>query len=480
MILQGYLWGILYGVFCLLLALVAYKLGMPKKYTRKLVHILVGFEWLILYHFMGAGLHLLAVCLGFTALLLVSYFAKLLPMISSDGDNSPGTVYYGVAMSAMALCCVFFENMMLPFGIAVFATSLGDGLAGVLGQAITRHNPKIYREKTLIGFLSNLVICFAVALTMSSVFTIGLRWWQCAAIALVAAGVELISTRGLDNIFLPASVFLLSTFLIEFADASSYLIPIILTPYVLAAVNATKALTGAATVAALFLDVTVSVALGNMGFIILFIFLFGSVIIDKFKKKYRRDILKEEVKGSGGRDVMQVLANGGVPFLVAAFYILRNSHLLIVAYVAAVAEAFADTAASGVGIFAPGAFDLFRMKKCKKGMSGGMSWLGTAAALIAAVLVALVAFLFGKITAIELAIAAAAAFIGAIVDSALGSLLQVKYRCPVCGELTEKETHCQVSTSRVSGIPLVDNDVVNAASSASAAIIASIIYLLIV
>lgn len=476
MILQGYLWSVLYGVGCLVLALVAYKLGTPKKYTRKLVHILIGFEWLILNHFMGAGLHLLAVCLGFTALLLVSYCAKLLPMISSEGDNSPGTVYYGVSMSAMALCCVFFENLMAPFGIAVFATSLGDGLAGVAGQAIKRHNPRIYREKTLIGFIVNLVVCFASTFVFSSVLTLGLRWWQCLAVALVAAGVELICKGGLDNIFLPASVFLLTAFFLEYASSANYIIPIILTPYILAAVNKTEALTPGGTVTALVLDVVVSVACGNMGFTILFIFLFGSVLIDKLKKKYRSDILKEEVKGSGGRDIMQVLANGGVPLLIAVFYIFLPSKLLLASYVAAVAEAFADTAASGLGIFARGAFDLFRMRKCQKGMSGGMSWLGTGSSLVAAALISLIAFLFGSIGALEIAIATAAAFLGAVVDSALGSLVQVKYRCEVCGALTEKEIHCQKPTKHHSGIPLVDNDVVNAASSASAAIFAAIFY----
>ena len=93
MILKGYVFSLLYGVLCLALALLAYKHGMPKKYTRKLVHILVGFEWVILYHYMGTGsTHFLAVCLVFTALLALTYRGKLLPMISSEDNNSPGTV----------------------------------------------------------------------------------------------------------------------------------------------------------------------------------------------------------------------------------------------------------------------------------------------------------------------------------------------------------------------------------------------------
>ena len=133
MILKGYIFSLLYGVLCLGLAFLAYKLGMPKKYTRKLVHVLVGFEWVILYHYMGTGSwHFLAVCLAFTALLAFTYRGRLLPMISSEESNSPGTVYYGAAMSLMAVLCLFRPTLTYYFGIGVFCTSLGDGLAGVV------------------------------------------------------------------------------------------------------------------------------------------------------------------------------------------------------------------------------------------------------------------------------------------------------------------------------------------------------------
>ena len=93
MIIKGYIFSLVYGVICLLLGLFAYKLGVPKKYSRKIVHILVGFEWFILYRYMGTEIHFLIVCLIFTVLLAISYFLKLMPSMSSDSDNAPGTVY---------------------------------------------------------------------------------------------------------------------------------------------------------------------------------------------------------------------------------------------------------------------------------------------------------------------------------------------------------------------------------------------------
>ena len=135
MIFKGYLFSVLYAFLCLGLALLVYKLGAPKKITRKIVHILVGFEWVILYTFFGPGLHFLSVCLLFLVILAIAYRGNLMPMISSDGDNAPGTVYYALAMSIMGTITVFLPEMIIHFGIGVFCTSFGDGLAGLVGQS---------------------------------------------------------------------------------------------------------------------------------------------------------------------------------------------------------------------------------------------------------------------------------------------------------------------------------------------------------
>ena len=94
MILKGYLFSVLYAILCLGLGFLCYKLRCPRSVTRKIVHILVGFEWIILYHFFGGGIHFLLVCLLFLAILVIAHIKKLLPMIHSDGDNSPGTVRF--------------------------------------------------------------------------------------------------------------------------------------------------------------------------------------------------------------------------------------------------------------------------------------------------------------------------------------------------------------------------------------------------
>lgn len=468
MILWGYLSSIGYGVACLVLSLVLYKLGIAQKYTRKVVHILVGFEWVFLYHFFGSGIHFLIVCLAFLALLVLVYKKSLMPMISSEGDNAPGTVYYAVAMSAVALVGCFVPEIMLPFGIGIFCTSVGDGFAGLIGQLVTKHNPKIYGNKTLFGTLANFVFSFLSATVMSLVFDMGLTVWQSLAIALLSASLELIVVKGLDNIAITWAVTALAYAFMYNPEINQYIIPILCTPPIIMFAISKKALTPAGVVTAIGVDAVISATLGNFGFILLMTFFCVAVLIDKIKKRIDPNGNGEELKGDC-RDHMQVIVNALIPSLAAVLFWFSRDYVYIVAFVASLSEALADSAASGVGSFARRTYDPFRLKVTKKGLSGGMSVIGTLASLCGAALVSAVALAFGAVGIKAMLIAVLAAFCGAIFDSFLGSVFQVKYKCTVCSELTEKHKHCGVSTVRSRGLTLIDNDVVNLLSSLFAA-----------
>jgi len=331
MILKGYLFGVLYAFLCIGISLLAYKLGMPKKYTRKLVHIFVGFEWVILSHYHGASFHFLIVCLFFLVVLALSHFLKLMPMMSSDSENAPGTVYYAVAMSIMAVICLFEPRMLLPFGIGVFCTSFGDGLAGVVGQLITKGNPKVYGDKTLFGMIANLIFSLGSALLLSHFYSMGLNFWQCLLIALLSVGLEVITGFGFDNITTTLGTAFLAYAFMYIPAVDNLIVPIILTPVVIAAVNSRKILTRSALFAAIVLDIVVSLTLGNFGFVLLLSFLALSVIADKIKKLRKKD---DDItaRSSEMRDIIQVLANGLVPGIFALMFSITLDNIFIVGY----------------------------------------------------------------------------------------------------------------------------------------------------
>ena len=483
MILKGYIFSILYAVLCVLGALVLYKLGVPKKYTRKFVHILVGFEWVILYVFMGAGSpHFLAVCLICLLALTLEYKLKFVPAMSSDGDNAPGTVYYAVAMSIMATAMLFLPDMIYAFGIGVFCTSIGDGMAGVIGQAITKHNPRIYGTKSLFGTLANFLICFAVPFVFDIIFDLDLSVWECLAIAAFAVEIELFCGLGLDNIVLTLGSAALAYAFSSLPWINNYIVPILLTPLIIAFAYKKQALTLGGIFAAIFLDIAISVSLGNFGFLTLLTFFLGSIVVDKFKKWYKKTKQNDETsheKRGECRDAVQVFSNGLVACIAAILYLNTHNRLFLIAFVASLSEAFADTVASGVGVAAKRVFDPFRFEKCDHGISGGMSLVGTLSSLLASLLVALVPLAFGKINLVELAIITGAGFLGAVFDSFLGSIFQIKYKCPICSRIIEREEHCGAKSEKYRGFTPVTNDVVNFLSTVFAAVIATAIFTLI-
>ncbi len=468
MVLYGYIFAALYGGLCLALGLVAYKLGMNKKYTRKLVHILVGMEWVILYHCMGKTIHFLVVCLAFTALLLVSHLRHLMPMISSEGENSSGTVYYGVSMSIMALCAYFVPELMLPFGAAVMITSFGDGFSGVVGQLITKKNPRICGNKTLYGTLAGLVASFLSLYIFSRVYSVPLKIHQMLAVAVLAVLLELITRSGLDNISVPLASFLFIYAFLYFPPITQYLCPILLTPVVIWLAGEKKVLTRGGILCALILDTVISVILGNRGFLALLAFLILGVVSDKIKNAGKK-------KKSECRTYFQVFANAAPAAACAVCYAIYPHVALLVGFFAAMGEALSDTMASGIGARDKHVFDPFRMKKCEVGMSGGMSFLGTAAALLGAFLMMLLGYAFTGGAVLPFVLGGIAAFLGCILDSLLGSLVQIKYRCAVCGALVEREVHCGKPAKRVRGFSAFDNDTVNFTSALFAAILAIVL-----
>jgi uncharacterized membrane protein len=50
---------------------------------------------------------------------------------------------------------------------------------------------------------------------------------------------------------------------------------------------------------------------------------------------------------------------------------------------------------------------------------------------------------------------------GSFVDSLLGATIQAKYRCEVCGKMTERTIHCGSPAHLIGGMRRMDNDAVN-------------------
>ena len=248
--------------------------------------------------------------------------------------------------------------------------------------------------------------------------------------------------------------------LINFQGSENYILPILLTPIMIVFARDKKALTIDGIIAAILVDIIISITLGNVGFLLLLTFFLGGIITDKIKKEYKKTKQKGNSR-SECRDSLQVISNSGIATVCSLLYFLTSEKVFLIAFVAAIGEALADTAASGIGVLSGKAFDPFRMKECPVGISGGMSILGTFSSLMGVTLIALIAFAFGNFSIIDALFAIVCGFLGAVFDSFLGSLLQIKYKCNICGRIVEREEHCGEKTIKYSGFSVVTNDTVN-------------------
>ena len=188
---------------------------------------------------------------------------------------------------------------------------------------------------------------------------------------------------------------------------------------------------------------------------------------------------KKNRHSDGARGIYQVACNGLVGALLLAVYGITKHPALLVGYYAAIAEMLSDTLASDVGTLFPGdPVDILRLRRVPKGRSGGVSLAGTLASLGGCLLAFLLALPSG-IGAVAAGIAAGAAFCGMLADSVLGSLLQEKFRCAVCGRYTEKPHHCQTAATHTSGVPGIRNSEVNLICNLLAAGLAALVFSLV-
>lgn len=464
MIIKGYLFSLIYGLLCIGVSTLVHQLGVQTKYTRKITHILVGFEWVILQHYFSSSIHFVIVCLVFTAIVLIIKILKLAPSLYSNGENSNGTVYYCLAMTTMSIITCIFPQMMIPFGIGVFCTSMGDGFAGVFGN-ITKYNTNVYGKKSILGSLACLIFCFVSIIILRAVYEINISIACAFLIALFATMLELFAKNGIDNVTVTLGTSFLSYFLINFTTHTlHYIVPIIFTLPIVVFVREKKALTTRGILTALALDILSSMAFGNLGFIILVAFFGGSLIADKIKNNSENR--REE------RTAIQVLANGSLGMFFSLAQLIFPSEIWIVAYASVFAEALADTVASGVGSRSSNVYDIFKIKKVDPGISGGMSAMGTVSALVASTIMATIALISPDVGKFEFFVILIAGFLGSVFDSLLGSFIQGKFKCLVCGKMTEEKIHCSMVTEKISGFAWINNSAVNLFSTIFSALVA--------
>lgn len=217
--------------------------------------------------------------------------------------------------------------------------------------------------------------------------------------------------------------------------------------------------------------------------VLLVAFFVSSSALSHFKES-RKESLAEKFSKGHQRDLAQTLANGGAGALFALANFLWPHPLWWVAFVGALATVTADTWATEVGVLSKSQPRLITTgETVEVGTSGGITLMGTLAALGGAALIGLVAALFEATNRPMLALVSlVAGLAGSFADSLMGATIQAIYFCDSCGKETERHpTHtCGTDTRPLRGWRWLDNDWVNFISSVAGAALAAGSYWLLV
>jgi uncharacterized protein (TIGR00297 family) len=215
--------------------------------------------------------------------------------------------------------------------------------------------------------------------------------------------------------------------------------------------------------------------------LLLIAFFVTASALSHYRRRQKEAVAEKFSKGER-RDLGQTLANGGLAALLSlALYAVPGAAPWLAAIVGALAAVNADTWATELGVLSRVPPRLITtLRAVEPGTSGGVSLLGTGAALAGGVLIGALAALlphWGYAAGGLLLAGSLGGLAGSLFDSLLGATVQSIYYCDTCRKETERVVHtCGTRTRRLRGWAWLDNDWVNFIASAAGAAAGTLVY----
>lgn len=489
---------VILGVSDLILRL----LKIHPHHTRRFVHILVGCLVCAAPFIFESRIPVLTVTLIFTVANILAIRFKLIKSIHETDRISYGTVYFPV--SFFILVFWFWDKDPAILLTSMLIMAFADPVASWVGES--RKKPLTFKilseKKSLQGSTAMFITAFIVAVLAMKIFRSmfdepAVSWGTALVFgfftAIYSAGAETISHRGTDNLMVPIGA---GVILDAFYNGSSELqLQLMLwmgiTVIIAYVAYKTRMLSLSGAMGAWLLG-TVVFGLGGPEWLLpVAVFFVFSSLLTKIGKKHKKK-LQTIFEKTGKRDIYQVFANGGVAMIATMCWhffepVWPDSELLwYMIFLSAIAAATADTWGTEIGAFSRREpRSILDFKKVPMGTSGGLSLIGTAAAVAGALIIALTGkyslqffaglhfpmYLVGLITV--------AGFAGALVDSVMGATLQAQYRCPACHKVTEKTVHCGIDNiPLIRGKKWINNDLVNFTNTLSGGLLGGLFYVI--
>lgn len=451
------------------------KTKIDKTVCRKLTHIISALVWVICWFFFGCSFHwVLLNGLGTVALGVVVFGNKMKAYERDDAKKSYGLFFFGLVTFVVA--CITFTVYMLAgeeiglklyyfAGIAYYCLALGDGLAPIVVKLFKKHNLELCENRSLVGTLTVFIVSFLTVWEFTAIFNIKMDLLFMVSVASLTCIAEFYGVKGIDNILIDLLVF---GYLVLYAFnlvGTVFTVVIAISPVLTCLVYLSKSLSFTGGLSTVVMFYTIGYVSGEDFTPIVFVtvmFLLASAFAIVSKKVKERREGKENEKHT--RTGVQVMAVGLVATLSLIAYFITKFTVFNLLYYVCITEQFADSVASDIGCLTKGKnLNIIGFKPVEKGISGGVSVLGTILALVSSFMLMVIPFAIriAQMSTLCYVLASIIAFVGSVMDSVLGSLFQALYKCRVCGTHTESDCHCGEEAELVKGFPIIKNVTVN-------------------
>ena len=438
-------------------AFIISKIFRNNEISRNIIHICAGIGWILYKILFPASVH--PIIISFTFVLLTVITQKLKISFIERSDGSLGTVYYTISMLIMSI--LGYENSVLfdIFGLVIVCLACGDASANIVGSRFGKN--KIYKRKSIQGTAACFVSSLFVMNVLKCFFEIEISLPAMVILAVFCAITELFS-GSYDNVLIPLVLYILSCILVYNGINIRFWISVgvAITMFIFAI--GLKLLNISASYM-LFCMIFILYYLGGWrSFVSLLSIFIVIIVIEKCLSKRSDEIFFSINKEHGVRNERQLISNCLIAIVSIALYGITNNQIFIVAFMATVAETIGDSVASAVGVLSNAdPIDICTLRRTQRGISGGVSVIGTIASFLVCVYSGLVYIGIYQKNMYGFVVIIISSFLGILLDSILGSKVQIQYKCMVCEKLTEKEEHCQQPTKHIKGYRFFDNSRIN-------------------
>jgi phytol kinase len=215
--------GILAFMFLVLFAIAEFGyhfLKVKPEWTRKFVHLGTGLLALLFPVMLKNHWHVLLLCASFFILLNLSLKFNFLKSINDIPRKSIGSLAFPISVYGCYLAFCFFERHYFYFYLPILILAISDPIAALVGKHVPGNKINFgKKDKTLMGslafFLSAAIISFVLIIAFKKYEgTLNFVLYT-VLIAFVATIAEAFSSKGWDNITIPASV-LATLFVLEY------------------------------------------------------------------------------------------------------------------------------------------------------------------------------------------------------------------------------------------------------------------------